>query len=84
MTVFTHSNDTEKHSLILCLWRHSGILERERRTAIWIFQQKEKLKFPMTAKPILSKQFYRQGLISSEQLEKLMAMQDNKSVPSAA
>ena len=30
------------------------------------------------------KEFYRQGLISSEQLEKLMAMQDNKSVPSAA
>ncbi len=30
------------------------------------------------------KEFYRQGLISSEQLEKLMAMQDNKSVQSAA
>ena len=30
------------------------------------------------------KEFYRQGLISSEQLEKLMAMQDNKSVLSAA
>ena len=30
------------------------------------------------------KEIYRQGLISSEQLEKLMAMQDNKSVPSAA
>ena len=30
------------------------------------------------------KEFYRQGLISSDQFEKLMAMQDNKSVQSAA